>query len=856
MDKNEIIDTGTECATPQKPKRKWPRRLLISVGVILLVLVLTVAGVIIWLGPIAEYVVEKHDKELVGRRLQMDNLRIKLFKGELSVDSLRLYEADDSTEFASINRLETSIELRDIFDNQVHLSRIAVTEPSAAIIQHDSLFNFDDMLAFIDATYTSSEPEPEPEPESKSWGVCLKNITIDGGHVVYVDKKLDQAWIVSNLALKSDSILLKNAMTYVDASMNINRQAHLTGRLGLNIESLDYEFEGRLERFALDDIYKYIVPVVNLSELYGELNTELAASGNLGTFTSSDMSGVISVNSLQLTGCDGGEVLSADNLTADINELNLDKQRYIFDSLTASGYSTQFIMRKDGTTNFDGLFYEEPEVSLETTSESVGDHIYDQRERVTITTDESVAPFSGMTLIIGNLNLSNGYVYFVDKTMEKEFQYKLQNISIYSNNFNIAAHNKLTIKANTNNQGSALLHWEGSLNDFYNQSILASLSNVSMEDFTPYLEHFTAFPVTSGNLTFRSQNVVTNGELKGMNRLGTYDFSVGKKDKSLDPEYNLPLKLGVYVLTDKDKHIDIDLPITGRIDSPEFSYRKVIFKAIGNLLLKIVASPFSWMSPDKQEVFRHIDINLLEPSLTSEQYARIDKMAEALKEDESLKVRLTESINYERASREIADLNLKMAYYNSTQTDTDKRLDMLDLVRINEMRLSHKEVSEFADSQLIARGIDPSHLTSLAKAKALYGELVDRQITMLCSVRNKIITDYIGFQHKEITADRFMVETMTIDQMKSYNGKQRLNVTLIIDDEEVNINADEDASEEATADVEGDSAGDLENNSTSDTPDNNPPTDALKGDEQEGTEQEGTEQSDAEQGGAEQDDAE
>ena len=78
MDKNEIIDTGTECATPQKPKRKWPRRLLISVGVILLVLVLTVAGVIIWLGPIAEYVVEKHDKELVGRRLQMDNLRIKL----------------------------------------------------------------------------------------------------------------------------------------------------------------------------------------------------------------------------------------------------------------------------------------------------------------------------------------------------------------------------------------------------------------------------------------------------------------------------------------------------------------------------------------------------------------------------------------------------------------------------------------------------------------------------------------------------------------------------------------------------------------------------------------------------------
>ena len=165
-------------------------------------------------------------------------------------------------------------------------------------------------------------------------------------------------------------------------------------------------------------------------------------------------------------------------------------------------------------------------------------------------------------------------------------------------------------------------------------------------------------------------------------------------------------------------------------------------------------------------------------------------MAAALKEDSSLKVRLKQSINYERAEQEIAELNLKMAYYNSTQTEADKRLDMVDLARINEMRLSNKEVTEFADSQLVGRGIDPTHLTSHAKAKALYGDIIDRQLTMMSEARCKIIRDYISFQHKELSAESLIVENMTLEEMKRYHGKPRFSVTLIIDDEEVSVEAD------------------------------------------------------------------
>ena len=787
--KENITELNTPTAKSPKTKRKWLRGILITLGVLLLIAILAIAATIIWLGPIAEYVVERYDKELVGRHLQMDNLRIKLFKGEMSVDSLRLYEANDSTTFISLNRFETDIEPMEVFHGHIDIRRIALTEPSVNITQRGSAFNFDDMLAFIDSTYMST-PE-EPREESEPWRISIKNVALNGGHVAYLDKELDQEWLISGLKLKSDSIMLSNAMTRIDASLEINRQARLAGSVGINLESLDFEFDGALHEFQLNDIYKYVVPVVNLKELYGALSTQLSLEGNINDVMATEISGSISLDDLHLTGPDGGELFAADNLSAEIQRINLDKQYFALESLTSTSYSTQFIMRKDGSTNFDRLFYEEPEVTLETTSEHMGGHIYDQKERVTITTDESVAPLSGMTLKIGNLNLAGGYIYFVDKTMSKEFKYKLRNIAIESRNFNIAARNKLTVRATTNNQGTALVRWEGSLNDFYNQSILASLSNVEMKDFTPYAEHYTAFPITSGNITFKSQNVITNGELSGMNRLGTYDFGVGKKDKSLDPEFNLPLRLGVWVLTDKDKHIDIDLPITGHIDSPEFSLRKVIFKAIGNLLLKIVASPFSWMSSEKQETFQHINFELLDPTLNSEQYARIDKIAAALKEDSSLKVRLKQSVNYERAQREIADLNLKMAYYNSTQVDSDHRLDMLDLMKINEMRLAGKEVVAFADSMLVARGIDPGHMSTHAKAQALYGDMVDRQLTMMFELRAKTIREYVAFQHKELSAESFVVESQTAEEMKSYKGKTRLVLTLLVDDEEVNITTED-----------------------------------------------------------------
>ena len=287
--------------------------------------------------------------------------------------------------------------------------------------------------------------------------------------------------------------------------------------------------------------------------------------------------------------------------------------------------------------------------------------------------------------------------------------------------------------------------------------------------------------------------------MSGVNQLGTYNFNVGQKNKDVEAEYKLPVKLGIYVLTDRNKHIDIELPISGDISSPEFSLRKVIWKAIGNVLLKVAASPFEWMSRDKQDAFRHIDIDLIAAGLDSEHYARIDSMANTLKGDTTLSVRLKPRVNYRRAVRTLSDMNLKMAYYNATEGRESGYLDMLDFARINDMKLSGDGISQYADSMLMAQGINPVGMSAHAKAEVLYGNIVDEQLVSVMNIRNGVIARYVAFQHKDLPLERFKLDSLRIEDIRDYKGKDKYTVSLVVGDQEVEVIADDADGENAEA---------------------------------------------------------
>lgn len=769
----------------KKPRSKAKRIILWTSLSLLLLILLAVAAAITWLGPIVEWYVEKHDMELVGRRIEMDNLRIKLFSSEASVDNLILYEADDSTHFARIGHLEAELALSELFSNHVHITRAYAEEAYLRIDQDVEEFNLDDMIEFIDKEYLAEET-PEEE-EGEPWVITLDNITIRNSHFAYFDHEIDQRWELTELNLATPRFYLDGGFSHIESSAIINDRAQLEGIIELDYNSWDFTFDGSVKEFPLAETYKYWTPYLNVGSITGIANADFSLVGNVMDIFSMDISGTATADGFGITASNGGKVLTTNHLEVGIEELNIDAERYILSSLVANGYSAEMIFEADGSTNFDPLFYDEPVITIESTATEEGEELYDVKERVTVTTSEEEAPFANMVLRIAHVDLKGGDFLYSDNTMHRKFEYPMREVAITGTNIDLMGQNNITLSAKLPKQGSVQLRWDGSLSDFHNQSLMLMLTNVDMEGLSPYVEYYTGFPITSGNLTFRSQNVVSNGALSGINQLGTYLFKVGQRDKEMDVELKLPLRLAVWVLTDKDDHIDIDLPISGHLDEPKFSYRKIILKAVGNLMLKLVASPFELMDKSKQDTFRHIDLDLLDPGLGSEHYARLDNMANALKGDSTLRVRLTQRVNYKRATQRIANLNLKIAYYNYKHGDKEGYLDMLAFSQINDTKMSNREVIAYADSLLTARGIDPSHMNAENKAMQLYGDVVEEQMVQLMEHRNRVIMDYMGFQHQDMPKDAFTINNVVVEDMKNYNGKDRFTVTMIIDEEEVEL---------------------------------------------------------------------
>ena len=127
--------------------------------------------------------------------------------------------------------------------------------------------------------------------------------------------------------------------------------------IGFNVESLDFVFDGSVENFPLESVVSYVRSAINLSGCEGSVGAELHAEGNIRDIESMTISGSVGVEEFVAKDVRGDNLLSLSAMNVGITELNIERQRYIFSSMTASGYSTQLLLNSDGTTNFDQLFY-------------------------------------------------------------------------------------------------------------------------------------------------------------------------------------------------------------------------------------------------------------------------------------------------------------------------------------------------------------------------------------------------------------------------------------------------------------------------------------------------------------------
>ena len=165
-----------------------------------------------------------------------------------------------------------------------------------------------------------------------------------------------------------------------------------------------------------------------------------------------------------------------------------------------------------------------------------------------------------------------------------------------------------------------------------NTDIRVAFENVDMPKFSAYSIPFAGQEIASGRLDLDLGYTIKEGALTGENNVVLRDFELGEKVEH-PGAMSLPLGLAVALLKDADGRIDLDVPVRGDLNDPEFKYGAVVGKALVNLLTKIVTSPFALLGKLVGAEAGELEYIAFEPGradLSPPEREKAGKIAEAL----------------------------------------------------------------------------------------------------------------------------------------------------------------------------------------------------------------------------------
>lgn len=173
--------------------------------------------------------------------------------------------------------------------------------------------------------------------------------------------------------------------------------------------------------------------------------------------------------------------------------------------------------------------------------------------------------------------------------------------------------------------------------------------NTQLTAFTPYTEKYLGHPLNKGRLTLGLHYQVQGDQLQAANRFLIDGLMLGPRNDSPEAT-SLPVKLGVALLKDRNGLIDLDVPIAGQLNDPEFRIGSAVVKVIANLIVKTALSPFSLLGKlaGGGEELSFLDFEPGTTNLVDGELPKLDKLAKALTERPAVNLEIEGAVDRTR----------------------------------------------------------------------------------------------------------------------------------------------------------------------------------------------------------------
>lgn len=451
------------------------------------------------------------------------------------------------------------------------------------ILQADGAMNWSRLLQSFGGKHaTPSAPTAPEAPAAAPWTTSLARLEATRINVHIEDRSAAQPvqLDVDGAKLALDGALLDGTKPLsLKATLPVRQGGQLDLSGSLATQPLRGELKLSLAGLRLKPYAPYLSRYAALKLAGGTAAVRGKLSLDAGRNFSTRFSGGFSIDKLLVNEEAGGEhFLSWDSLASDSLRLSLAPNRVQMNELRIVHPKTQLIIHEDKTLNAQHLL-REPSTSAP--AKPGGDKA-------------KAGTADAFPVAVARISISEGDLDFADLSLRPQFGTHIHDFEGVINGLSTdpASAAQIELDGKVDDYGSARLR--GSVQPFRATDftdLKATFRNLEMSRLTPYSGKFAGRKIDSGKLSVDLEYKIRNRQLLGTNKFVINTLKLGERVDSRDA-VNLPLDLAIALLEDSNGMIDLDLPISGSLDDPQFSYGKIIWKAVVNVLEKIVTAPF------------------------------------------------------------------------------------------------------------------------------------------------------------------------------------------------------------------------------------------------------------------------
>jgi hypothetical protein len=190
----------------------------------------------------------------------------------------------------------------------------------------------------------------------------------------------------------------------------------------------------------------------------------------------------------------------------------------------------------------------------------------------------------------------------------------------------------------------------GTLNPFNGtetNTVQISFKDVDLTPVSPYAGKFAGYRIAKGKLNLDLDYEIIGKKLESKNVITLDQFTFGESVNSTNATH-LPVRLAVAIMKDREGKIVLDVPVAGRTDDPQFRIRKVVWRAIDNILTKAATSPFSLLGAvfgGGGEELGYQDFAVGSAELTPADIQKLDSLSKGLYERPAMNLEIAGSVD-------------------------------------------------------------------------------------------------------------------------------------------------------------------------------------------------------------------